>query len=46
MVMRVLSRIVNRGVCREGIDRHSVPTVASVLIGSGSWLYNIHIQPI
>ena len=29
-----------------GVDRHGVPTVTSVLIGSRSWLYNINIQPL
>ena len=32
--------------CDGGVDRHSVPTVDSVLIGSRSWLYNINIQPL
>ena len=40
-------RIVNRGVCREGlIDRRGVPTVTSVLCGARYWLYNINIQPL
>ena len=28
----------------RGVDRHGVPTVTSMLIGSRCWLYNINIQ--